>query len=83
MLRPAIDCRSVSAGVSANGLSFVGTAASILPTAEHLQRIFLAVEAMNFKVTIIGHHVLKAQVCKPVEELQKFVQRELNADSEN
>jgi hypothetical protein len=33
VLRPAIDCRSVSAGVSANGLSFVGTAASILPTA--------------------------------------------------
>src|SRR5258708_2023488 len=42
-------------------------------------RIFLAAEAMNFEATIIGHHVLKAELRQPAE-LQQFGEREIDAD---
>src|SRR6266852_1395263 len=42
-------------------------------------RIFLTAEAVNFEATIIGHHVLKAELGQPAE-LQQFGEREIDAD---
>src|SRR4030088_2734634 len=41
--------------------------------------IFLAAEAMNFEATVIGHHVLKAELPHPAK-LQQFGEREIDAD---
>src|SRR5437868_8664087 len=45
-----------------------------------LLRVIKPTEAVEFEATIVGHHVLKADMREPAE-LQKFARRKINADS--